>query len=91
MTVAFRKAYTAYAYGFVFGANSTGEPIAANKSWPPNGALNTVPQVLFLPGGVSIRSSKDPLGGIGVSGAPGGDNDEACAVTALTKFKTHIE
>ena len=62
-SVAYRKAYTAYAYGFVFGTNSTGELIAANKSGPPNGALNTIPNVIFLAGGVTIRSGKDVLGG----------------------------
>jgi len=27
------------------------------------------------------------IGGLGVSGAPGGDRDEACAQEAVTKFK----
>jgi uncharacterized protein GlcG (DUF336 family) len=55
------------------------------------GSLNTVPNVLFLPGGATIRSGKDVLGGIGVSGAPGGEKDEACALAALAKYKARIE
>ena len=91
VSVAYRKAYTAYAYGFVFGMGSTGELIAAGKTGPANGALNTIPNVLFLPGGATIRSGKDVLGGIGVSGAPGGEKDEACALAALAKYKARIE
>ena len=67
------------------------ESIAANKTGPANGALNTIPQVLFVLGGATIRSGKDILGGIGVSGAPGGDKDEACAFAALAKYKAKID
>ncbi len=91
LSVAYRKAYTAYSYGQAFGKNATSEIIAAHEDGPANGALNTVPQVLFIPGGVTIRTrGGEVLGGLGVSGAPGGDKDEACAAEALARLRPRL-
>ena len=92
LSVSYRKAYTAYAYGLAFNKNTTSELIAAKVTGPANGALNTIPEVLFVPGGVLLRNAADNsvLGGLGVSGAPGGEKDEACAVAAVTKFKAEL-
>lgn len=89
LSVSYRKAYTAYAYGLAFNMNTTSDLIAAKVTGPANGALNTIPEVLFVPGGVALRRVGDNvvLGGIGVSGAPGGEKDEACAQAAVTKFR----
>ncbi|MCE2564138.1 heme-binding protein [Komagataeibacter sp. FNDCF1] len=89
LSVSYRKAYTAYAYGLAFNMNTTSELIAARVTGPANGALNTIPEVLFVPGGVTLRRVGDNavLGGIGVSGAPGGEKDEACAQAAVTRFR----
>lgn len=88
LSVSYRKAYTAFSYGYAFNKNSISELVAAKLDGPVNGALNTVPEVLFIPGGVTIRSADGTvLGGLGVSGAPGGDKDEACAADALARFK----
>ena len=54
-------------------------------------ALNTIPEVLFVPGGVIIRRGSVVLGGLGVSGAPGGDKDEACAAAALAHLQPQID
>ena len=91
LSVAYRKAYTAYSYGQAFDKNATSEIIAAHQDGPANGALNTVPEVLFIPGGVTIRTAKgEVIGGVGVSGAPGGDKDEACAASALARLKPEL-
>jgi uncharacterized protein GlcG (DUF336 family) len=82
VSIAYRKAYTAMAYGGLFGLNSTGELIASRPQLAA-GPLNTVPSVLFAAGGVVIRAGQTVIGGLGVSGAPGGEKDEACAKTAL--------
>lgn len=89
LSVSYRKAYTAYSYGLAFNMNTTSELIAAKVTGPANGALNTIPEVLFVPGGVTLRKVTDNsvLGGIGVSGAPGGDKDEACAQAAVAKYR----
>ena len=50
-------------------------------------ALNTAPEVLFVPGGVLLRTSDNTvIGGLGVSGA-GWRQDEACATDASVKLK----
>lgn len=92
LSVSYRKGYTAYAYGLAFNKNSTSELIAAKDSGPVDGAvLATVPQVIFIPGGVTLRKADNTvIGGIGVSGAPGGDKDEACAQAAVDKYKSEF-
>lgn len=93
LSVSYRKAYTAYSYGLAFNKNTTSELIAAGVTGPANGALNTIPEVLFVPGGVTLRRTSDHaiLGGLGVSGAPGGDKDEACALHAVEKLRNNFQ
>lgn len=92
LSVAYRKAYTAFSYGQAFNKNSTSELIAAKLDGPANGALNTVPEVIFIAGGVTLRrANQQVIGGLGVSGAPGGDKDEACAVQAVKKFQSSFD
>lgn len=93
LSVSYRKAYTAYSYGLAFNKNTTSELIAAKVTGPANGALNTIPEVLFVPGGVTLRTASGTtvLGGLGVSGAPGGDKDEACALAAVKKFQADFQ
>lgn len=92
LSVAYRKAYTSFSYGQAFNKNSTSELIAAKLDGPANGALNTVPEVIFIAGGVTLRrANQQVIGGLGVSGAPGGDKDEACAVQAVKKFQSSFD
>lgn len=93
LSVSYRKAYTAYSYGLAFNKNTTSELIAAKVTGPANGALNTIPEVLFVPGGITLRTASGTtvLGGLGVSGAPGGDKDEACALAAVKKFQADFQ
>src|SRR6266702_1688647 len=90
LSVSYRKAYTAYSYGQAFDKTSTGELIRSGHGGPADAALNTIPEVLFVPGGVTIRAGKTVLGGLGVSGEPGGDKDEACAAGALAHLQDQI-
>jgi uncharacterized protein GlcG (DUF336 family) len=41
-------------------------------------------------GGVPIKAGKETIGAIGVSGAPGGDKDEACANAGLAKISDRL-
>ena len=43
-------------------------------------------QMVTALGGVPIKAGNETVGGIGVSGAPGGDKDEACANAGLAKI-----
>jgi uncharacterized protein GlcG (DUF336 family) len=53
--------------------------------------LNEIEGILLLEGGLAINAGGFRLGAIGVSGAPGGDKDEACAKQALEKFEERLE
>jgi uncharacterized protein GlcG (DUF336 family) len=53
--------------------------------------LNHVNGVLMMVGAVPIVSGGVRIGAIGVSGAPGGEKDEACVVEALEKFEDRLE
>lgn len=52
--------------------------------------LNHVNGVLMMVGAVPIVSGGVRIGAIGVSGAPGGEKDEACVVKALEKFEDRL-
>ena len=53
--------------------------------------LNEIDGILLLQGGLAINVAGYRLGAVGVSGAPGGDIDEACAKEALEKFEDRLE
>ena len=52
--------------------------------------LNHVNGVLMMVGAVPIISGGSRVGAIGVSGAPGGERDEACAMVALEKLEERL-
>lgn len=92
LSVSYRKAFTAFSHGQAFDKTTISELMAAKLTGPENGALNTVPEVLFIPGGVTLRAAANSvIGGLGVSGAPGGDKDEACALAAVARLKGSFE
>ncbi|MDH5473675.1 MAG: heme-binding protein [Gammaproteobacteria bacterium] len=53
--------------------------------------LNHVDGLIIMAGGVQILAGGNYIGAVGVSGAPGGDLDEACAVQALKSFEERLE
>jgi uncharacterized protein GlcG (DUF336 family) len=53
--------------------------------------LNHIDGIIVMEGGLPIRSVGSLIGAVGVSGAPGGDKDAACAAAALKKFDERLE
>ena len=53
--------------------------------------MNHVRGILVLEGGVPIQAGGALIGALGVSGAPGGDKDERCALAALAKLQERLE
>jgi uncharacterized protein GlcG (DUF336 family) len=53
--------------------------------------LNHMDGLIVMKGGVRIVSGGFNLGAVGVSGAPGGEKDAACAQKALEKLNERIE
>jgi uncharacterized protein GlcG (DUF336 family) len=52
---------------------------------PARAPLRQIPGLVGVGGGVPIRAGTEVIGGVGVSGAPGGEKDEACANAGLAK------
>ncbi|MBV8512306.1 MAG: heme-binding protein [Xanthobacteraceae bacterium] len=80
-----RKAYTAAVRRI-----STGE-LAKQVAAP--GAFNPTlydTQLVTATGGLPIKAGDETIGAIGVSGAPGGDKDEACANAGLAKISDRL-
>jgi uncharacterized protein GlcG (DUF336 family) len=53
--------------------------------------MDQVEGILVLEGGVPVRAAGALVGAVGVSGAPGGDNDEICARTAVERVQERLE
>lgn len=53
--------------------------------------MNHVDGIIMLEGGMPIRAGGSLLGAVGVSGAPGGDIDEACARRAVESVQERLE
>ena len=58
---------------------------------PISAGLGTTSGVLASVGGLPIKVGDEVIGGIGVSGAPGGDRDEACARAGLAKVADQLK
>jgi len=80
------KAYTAASFGA-----DTAELVERTKGGPVPNAFLKVPHLLLNAGGVVIKVGDEVIGAIGVSGAPGGDNDVICAKAALEKIKDRMK
>jgi uncharacterized protein GlcG (DUF336 family) len=52
---------------------------------PENVYLKQIPNVVAVGGGVPIKAGNEVIGGVGVSGAPGGEKDEVCALAGIAK------
>jgi len=89
---AFNKAYSAASLTLARNENST-KAVAERMSKDPPGNLPSTPppHITYAPGGVTIMAGGTPIGAIGVSGAPGGNLDDACARAALSKIQDRLK
>jgi uncharacterized protein GlcG (DUF336 family) len=58
---------------------------------PENAWLKQIPNVVGIGGGVPIKVGSETIGGVGVSGAPGGEKDEACANAGVAKVADSLK
>jgi uncharacterized protein GlcG (DUF336 family) len=58
---------------------------------PANAFIRQIPNVVGVGGGVPIRAGTETIGGVGVSGAPGGEKDEVCANAGLAKVEAALK
>lgn len=88
---AYRKAYSVVTFGRNYNWDTSAQ-VAAMLSKNPvlYSAVITLPNVTPLPGAVAIKVKGNHVGAIGVSGAPGGDKDEACAQAGIQKISDRL-
>jgi uncharacterized protein GlcG (DUF336 family) len=80
-----RKAYTSRTFSV-----PSGEIVKRWKDNPQYGAV-FLSNIAAAQGGLPIRVGDDTIGGIGVSGSPGGDKDEVCAKAAIDKVADELK
>ena len=80
-----RKAYTAMAYK----QTTTEYAKKLNDGNPVIRQQVTLPNIIAIPGGVPIKTGDEVIGGIGVSGSPGVDDD--CVNAGLDKVKDQLQ
>ena len=83
---AVRKAYTAVSF-----RTATSELAKLIRSGQLDSGLAQLPQVAMIGGGLMIEAAGSVLGGIGVSGAPGGERDDDCAKAGLDAIRDKID
>jgi len=89
---AFAKAYTAASLVPVRKEKSTKELFErVSKNPSTTASLGGLPNITFTPGGITIFAGEEPIGGIGVGGAPGGNFDHDCADAALKKIADRLK
>ncbi|MEP7328747.1 MAG: heme-binding protein [Betaproteobacteria bacterium] len=69
----------------------TTELAATTQAGKPSSGIRALPTVVAVGGGLVIRAKGSVVGGIGVSGAPGGDNDDVCAKAGIAAISDAIE
>jgi uncharacterized protein GlcG (DUF336 family) len=80
------KAWTAVS----FRANTT-DLVALTQPGMPQAGLRNLPGVVVLGGGVVIEAGGSLVGAVGVSGAPGGDADDACARAGIAAVQDRLD
>jgi uncharacterized protein GlcG (DUF336 family) len=84
--VAPQKAWTAASFRM-----STAALAAETQAGQPMSGIRNAPRVMAIAGGQVIEASGMVVGAIGVSGAPGGEADDACALAGVKAVADAIE
>jgi len=84
--MAIAKAYTAASF-----RTNTTELADATQPGRPQSGIRNRPGVAAVGGGVKIEAGGSLLGAIGVSGAPGGREDDSCAEAGIAAIREDIE
>jgi uncharacterized protein GlcG (DUF336 family) len=80
------KAYTAASF-----RTNTTELAEASQAGRPASGIRHRPGVAAVGGGMMIEAGGSLLGAIGVSGAPGAREDDACAAAGIAAIREDIE
>ena len=80
------KAWTAVSF-----RTNTSELVAATQPGSPQAGVRALPGATIIAGGVTVEAAGTLVGAIGVSGAPGGDNDEVCAKAGIAAIRDKLD
>lgn len=83
---AFRKAWTAVSF-----RENTLDLAENTAPGTPQAGAREITNVLMLGGGVPIEAGGSIVGGVGISGAPGGEADDACARAGIDAVRADLE
>jgi uncharacterized protein GlcG (DUF336 family) len=81
----------AKAYSAVSFRTNTTDLAEATQAGRPQSGIRHLPRVAAVGGGLMIEAGGSLLGAIGVSGAPGGKEDDACAAAGIAAIRDDIE
>ena len=84
--VSIDKAWTAASFRI-----PTSQLARETQAGAPMSGLRSHPRVLAIGGALPIESRGSTVGAIGVSGAPGGDADDACAAAGIKAIGEALE
>jgi uncharacterized protein GlcG (DUF336 family) len=80
------KAWTAVSF-----RTGTSELETLTRPGTPQAGLRDLPGVVVLGGGKMVEAAGAVVGAIGVSGAPGGEADDECAVAGIAAIEDRLE
>jgi uncharacterized protein GlcG (DUF336 family) len=80
------KAWTAVTF-----RNSTSNLVAISQPGMMQAGIRNLPGAVIIGGGLIVESGGSLVGAVGVSGAPGGDADEACAKAGLEAIQGKLD
>jgi uncharacterized protein GlcG (DUF336 family) len=80
------KAWTAVSF-----RTSTAELNAISQPGTMQAGIRNLPGAVIIGGGLTVEAGGSLLGAVGVSGAPGGDADEACAKVGIDTVRDRLD
>ncbi|MCK7502335.1 MAG: heme-binding protein [Comamonadaceae bacterium] len=80
------KAWTAVSF-----RTNTTDMAAETQPGKPSSGIRHLPRTVMIGGGLMIEGGGSLYGGIGVSGAPGGDRDEVCAKAGIAAIQADLD
>jgi uncharacterized protein GlcG (DUF336 family) len=86
VSTATAKAWTAVSF-----RTSTTELVAMTQPGMPQAGVRGLPGVAIIGGGLVVEAGGSLVGAVGISGAPGGGADEACAKAGIEAIKEKLE
>jgi len=85
------KAYIVLTLGAARNEDTSGAIAQRVGPTPSAGGLAKLPHMLLAQGAIKIKLGAEPIGAIGVGGAPGGELDEGCAKAGLDKISGRLK